>query len=113
MPQEPQETPSLYVHNQEEGITIPPNPMQTFAVVCIKGMQYKVTRDDRLMSEWLEEFEVGQQIELNEVLLVGTSDYTAVGRPTVAKAKVLATVEEHTQTTKSLIFKKRRRHGNS
>ena len=39
-------------------------------------------------------FEVGQQIELEEVLLVGTRDYTSIGRPTVEKAKVLATIEE-------------------
>lgn len=64
------------------------------------------------MSEKLP-FEVGQQIELEEVLMVGTSDYTTVGRPLVSKAKVLATVEEQSQTEKALIFKKRRRKGNS
>ena len=80
-----------------------------FAVVRIKGLQYKVTKDDRLMSEKLDDFEVGQQIELEEVLLVGTKDYTCVGRPTVENARVFATIEELSQTEKSLIFKKRRR----
>jgi len=65
-----------------------------FAVIRIKGLQYKVTKDDRVMVEKLDDFEVGQQIELEEVLLVGTKDYTSVGRPTVARAKVLATIEE-------------------
>lgn len=60
------------------------------------------------MAEKLD-FEVGSQIELDEVLLVGTQDYTCVGRPTVSKAKVFATVEEHPYTEKTLIFKKRRR----
>jgi large subunit ribosomal protein L21 len=32
-----------------------------------------------------------------------------VGRPTVTRARVLATVEETSQTEKTLIFKKRRR----
>lgn len=45
--------------------------------------------------------------------MVGTKDYTSVGRPVVEKAKVYATVEEQSQTEKALIFKKRRRHGNS
>lgn len=54
-------------------------------------------------------FEVGQQLELDEVLLVGTQDYTTVGRPVVQRAKVLATVEENSQTEKTLIFKMRRR----
>lgn len=40
------------------------------------------------------DFDVGTQIELEDILLVGTSDYTCVGRPNVSKAKVLATVEE-------------------
>ena len=43
------------------------------------------------------------------MLLVGTSDYTSVGRPRVENAKILATVEEQSQTEKTLIFKKRRR----
>jgi large subunit ribosomal protein L21 len=39
-------------------------------------------------------FEIGQQIELEEVLMIGTTDYTTIGRPFVEKAKVLATLEE-------------------
>ena len=46
------------------------------------------------MSELLEDFEVGTQIELEDVLLVGTKDYTCIGRPNVNKARVFATVEE-------------------
>jgi large subunit ribosomal protein L21 len=97
------------VHNVQEGITLPPNPDQVFAVVRVKGLQYKVSKDDRVMCELLEDFEVGAQIELEDVLLVGTKDYTCVGRPVVSKARVFATVEETSQTEKSLIFKKRRR----
>ena len=43
------------------------------------------------------------------MLLIGTKEYTAVGRPLVEKAKVYATIEEISQTEKVLIFKKRRR----
>ena len=79
---------------------MPPNPEEIFAVIRIKGMQYKVTKDDRVMSELLEDFEVGTQIELEDVLLVGTKDYTCVGRPNVKSARVFATVEETSQTEK-------------
>lgn len=99
----------VYVHEPELGITLPPNPEEIFAVIRIKGMQYKVSKDDRVMSELLEDFEVGTQIELEDVLLVGTKDYTCVGRPNVKQARVFATVEETSQTEKVLIFKKRRR----
>jgi large subunit ribosomal protein L21 len=64
-----------------------------FAVVKIYDNQYKVSKDDRIMVEKLP-FEVGKQIEFDEVLLIGTKDYTAVGRPNVEKARVFATVEE-------------------
>lgn len=53
--------------------------------------------------------EVGQQIELTNVLLAATRDFTLLGRPTVANCRVLATVEEHTMTQKVLVFKKKRR----
>ena len=39
-------------------------------------------------------FKVGEQICLDDVLMIGTKDYTAIGRPNVTKAKVYATVEE-------------------
>jgi large subunit ribosomal protein L21 len=67
-----------------------------------------VVKDDRVRCEKLP-FEVGQQIELDDVLLIGTKDYTCIGRPVVQSAKVLATIEEESQAEKVLIFKKRRR----
>jgi ribosomal protein L21 len=39
---------------------------------------------------------VGTQICIDEVLMIGTKDYTAIGRPKVSAAKVFATVEEIT-----------------
>ena len=98
----------VYVHNPEEGIALPPHPEKIFAVIRVAGLQYKVTKDDRVMCEMLP-YDVGTQIELEEVLMVGTPDYTCVGRPTVINARVVVTVEETSQTEKTLIFKKRRR----
>ena len=56
-------------------------------------------------------FEVGQQICINDILMVGSPDYTAIGRPVVQNARVYATIEEEAQCQKSIIFKKRRRKG--
>ena len=67
-----------------------------------------MAKDDRVMVELLD-IDVGTQLELEDVLMVGTQDYTCIGRPAVKKARVLATIEETSQTEKSLIFKKRRR----
>ncbi len=56
-------------------------------------------------------FKAGDLIEFDQVLLVGTTDYTSIGRPYISTAKVIATVEENSQTEKVIIFKKRRRKG--
>lgn len=41
--------------------------------------------------------------------MIGTKDYTCIGRPIVDKAAVYATIEEQSLTEKAMIFKKRRR----
>ena len=43
--------------------------------------------------------------------MIGTPDYTSVGRPTVANAKVYATLDEISRSEKVIIFKKKRRQG--
>jgi len=59
VPEPESSEPLIYLHNPEEGIELPPNPQGIFAVVRIKGLQYKVTKDDRVMVEKLE-IDVGQ-----------------------------------------------------
>lgn len=80
-----------------------------FAVVDIKDRQHKVTFDDAVMVNWMAEHDIGTKLVFDQVLLVGTRDYTLMGRPTVEGALVHATVEEHFQCGKVLSFKKKRR----
>ena len=102
----------ISVHDAEQGVTLPPHPERIFAVVNVKGQQHKVVKDDRLVLEELgSEFEVGQQLVFDDVLMVGTKDYTAMGRPTVENARVFVTLEEKTQSEKVIVFKKKRRQG--
>uniref|UniRef100_A0A7S3IKI9 Large ribosomal subunit protein bL21m n=1 Tax=Strombidium inclinatum TaxID=197538 RepID=A0A7S3IKI9_9SPIT len=102
----------LTVHDAQQGVTLPPHPYKIFAVVNVKGMQMRVIKDTRVLIEDLgEDYSVGQQIVLEDVLMVGTADYTCLGRPSVGNARVLATIEEKTRSTKAIIFKKRRRKG--
>ena len=108
----------IYVHSPEQGVTLPPHPNKIYAVIDVKGHQHKVTKDDRVMLEKLisddaEEtpMDVGQQIIFENVLIVGTEDYTSIGRPNVPHARVYATLEEKTRSEKVIIFKKKRRKG--
>ena len=50
----------VYVHNEKKGISLPNNPDQIFAIVNIKGSQFKVARGDRVLIEDLgQQFQVG------------------------------------------------------
>lgn len=90
-------------------MTVPAPDEETFAVVNISGFQYKVMKDDVILANYLEGYDINQQLVFDGVLLVGTKEYTLVGRPFVSSAKVYATVEEQTETDKLVVFKKRRR----
>lgn len=81
-----------------------------FAVIELAGKQHKVLKDETIMVEKLEH-EVGTKLVLDQVLLVGTKDYTSVGRPFVESAKVYVSIEEQNRASKVNIFKKKRRKG--
>jgi large subunit ribosomal protein L21 len=80
-----------------------------FAVIRTGGKQYKVAPNDVVTVEKLEA-ETGVTVELADVLLVGDEAGTTAGTPTLAGARVTATVLEQTRADKVIIFKKRRRH---
>jgi len=80
-----------------------------FAVIKTGGKQYTVHENDIL---WVEKLEVkpGDSIDLSEVLMVGDGKSVSIGTPTVADAKVEATVVDQIRDRKVTIFKKKRRH---
>lgn len=83
----------------------------SFAVVALNGRQYKVVTDDLLRVDQLKNFGVGDVVEADKVLLVGTRQFTLVGRPLVDNAKVVLVVEAQTKSRKLIVFKKKRRKG--
>ena len=78
-----------------------------FAVIKTGGKQYRVAKNEVVIVERLDG-EVGGTIEFGEVLMVG-GESPVVGSPTVAGAKVTATVLEQGKGEKVIVFKKRRR----
>ena len=89
--------------------TIPTKATDLFAIVSFSGTQYKVTLDDVIIADRIEGIDIGQTIELSEVLLVGSRRATVIGRPIVQGCKVIAAVEEITKDKKVIAFKTRRR----
>ena len=75
-----------------------------YAVVRSGARQYRAEVGDTILVERLPA-EAGQQIELNEVLLVADGERVEIGRPTVNGARVLATVVAQEKGPKIRIFK--------
>ncbi|MCM2327373.1 MAG: 50S ribosomal protein L21 [Lysobacter sp.] len=79
-----------------------------YAVIKTGGKQYRVAPGEKIKVETLEA-EVGATIVLDQVLMVADGEAVKVGTPTVAGAKVSATVVSHGRGPKIRIFKMRRR----
>ncbi|MCF8057148.1 MAG: 50S ribosomal protein L21 [Desulfocapsa sp.] len=81
-----------------------------YAIVRTGGKQYQVSNGDQLRVEKLEG-NVGDTVELTDVLMVVDEGNVQVGRPVVENAKVVATIAEQGKAKKVIIFKKKRRKG--
>lgn len=79
-----------------------------YAVIRSGGKQYKVAPGEKLRVEQLA-VDVGAEVVLDQVLMVGEGDSIRVGQPIVTGATVKATVVGHGRGDKVTIFKMRRR----
>ena len=79
-----------------------------YAVIKTGGKQYRVCAGQKLKVEQIPA-EVGAEITLDHVLMVGEGESVKVGAPLVAGATVKCTVVSHGRHDKVKIFKMRRR----
>jgi large subunit ribosomal protein L21 len=79
-----------------------------YAVIKTGGKQYRVVAGEKIKVEQIPA-EVGAEITLDQVLMVGEGESVKVGAPIVAGAKVTAKVIAQGRHPKVLIFKMRRR----
>jgi large subunit ribosomal protein L21 len=77
-----------------------------YAVVKTGGKQYRVSPGDSIDVEKLP-YEVGERVELDQVLLVAHDSDAQIGQPLVDGAKVRATVTRQAKGRKVIIFKYR------
>ena len=83
-----------------------------YAIVEIKGQQFKVEADKKLYVLHMQEAKVGDTVEFDRVLLVDNDGQVSVGAPTVEGAKVVCeVVNDLVKGDKVLIFHKKRRKG--
>lgn len=81
-----------------------------YAIIRTGGKQYQVAPGERLRVEKLAG-NVGDSLELADVLMVVDGEEVKVGRPVVDGAKVSAKIVEQDRAKKVLVFKKKRRKG--
>jgi large subunit ribosomal protein L21 len=79
-----------------------------YAVIKTGGKQYRVVSGEKLRIEQIPA-EVGAEITLDQVLMVGEGETVQVGKPLIAGALVRATVLSQGRHDKVRIFKMRRR----
>ncbi len=79
-----------------------------YAVVQTGGKQYTVREGDLIQVERIDG-EVGDVVELKEVLLVGGEKRFKVGTPIVSKARVFGQIVEQSKARKIVVFKMKKR----
>ncbi|AUN95606.1 50S ribosomal protein L21 [Pseudazoarcus pumilus] len=79
-----------------------------YAVIKTGGKQYRVAAGQKLKVEQIPA-DVGSEITLDQVLMVGEGESVKIGTPLVSGATVKATVVSHGRHDKIRIFKMRRR----
>ncbi len=85
-----------------------------YAIIATGGKQYRVRSGDTIEVEKLPG-EVGDSIELDDVLLTSLKGKTTIGTPNVSGAKVVAEIAEHGRAPKLTVFRyhnKTRHHVN-
>jgi large subunit ribosomal protein L21 len=79
-----------------------------FAIVQTGGKQYRVSPGDILRVEHLPG-ERGDEVLLEQVLLVADGDAIQVGQPLVAGVRVVSEILRQGKAKKIIVFKKKRR----
>ncbi len=81
-----------------------------YAIIRTGGKQYQVAEGERLRVEKLNG-EIGDSVDLDDVLMVADGDDVKVGQPIIEGAKVSAKIVEQGKDKKVLVYKKKRRKG--
>jgi len=81
-----------------------------YAIVRTGGKQYQVSAGTLVRVEKISG-NVGDTVELKDVLAVIDGENAKIGQPTVDGAVVMATIVEQDKAKKVLVFKKKRRKG--
>ncbi len=80
-----------------------------YSIVEIAGQQFKVTKGQEILVHRISG-NSGDKVEFSNILLTDTDGSVEIGNPYL-NGKVSATIVEHLQDDKVIVFKKNRRKG--
>ena len=81
-----------------------------YAIVDIAGQQMKVEEGQEIYVHRLKA-DKGEQVSFDQVLLIDQDGDINVGTPVIDAAGVTASIVDHVQGDKVIVFKKKRRKG--
>jgi len=80
-----------------------------YAIIRTGGKQFRVSPGDIIRIPTLADKNEGDTVEFNDILVAGADDGLRIGAPTVAGARVSATVLKNGRGSKIIVFKFKRR----
>ena len=81
-----------------------------YALVEFGGEQFRVEQGKEINSQF-QKGDVGTEITIDKVLMIGDGDSVTIGQPTVSGATVRGTITKQFREPKIIVFKKKRRKG--
>ena len=81
------------------------------ATIQTQGSQFTVEQGDKLFVNRSPETNEGDQVKIDQVLMVVDDGKATFGTPTVEGASVTAKILENKKDKKIIVFKKKRRQG--
>ena len=81
------------------------------ATIKTQGSQFTVEKGDKLFLNRFPDTNEGDQVKLDQVLMVVDDGKPTFGSPTIKGASVTAKILENKKDKKIIVFKKKRRQG--
>ncbi|OQY48144.1 MAG: 50S ribosomal protein L21 [Anaerolineaceae bacterium 4572_78] len=80
-----------------------------YAIIISGGKQYKVSEGDTLDVPTLP-IEIGEQVTIDKVLMIGNDKDVVIGKPIVEEAIVTATIKSHGRGKKIIVYKHKKNY---
>ena len=81
------------------------------ATIKTQGSQFTVQKGDKLSLNRFPDTNEGDQVKIDQVLMVVDDGKATFGSPTIEGATVIAKILENKKDKKIIVFKKKRRQG--